>query len=1085
VLAALAGVALTGVAALGVAPRWDAASQQAELDALGESRRLVVQRALADLASLLQAMAAQLSQASRAVEPRDLEPFAAAAAQASGGVVELAWMAPIAAPVALARGDDAGEPRFTVAFVVAPLAPSAADGAPEPLRAAAERSALELALERGGVAATSVPGAGRATAVAFVPVGAPGGRGARPAGGPRVVGGLVRCRFDPGALVERVLGGVQVPRGLDLHLFGDGAGAAELPLAVRGSVLRRGPAPPRRLAELLAGPHWRAPVQLAEARWTLVATPMPGGPIATEHGRSVSVALAGLLLTALLVAYVAAVGGQERRLAGAADASRADAAAARYRGELLHAIAAAAKELAGTERIEEALARALRAVGEAALVDRVVVLERVEGRDGRPATLVTRNAWRSALAPAVLPGEPVGAEEEDDPERHLLAFAEGRPYAAVVSALPPPLRDHLEALGVRSTLLVPMEVDGRPFGALTLDDCTADREWSAAEIDILKTLSDLVAASIARARHVKELADANTIVENSTTVLFRLRGEPGLPMSFISRNVAALGHDPEALLRDPRSYLSLVHPDDVERVRAGLDRVLAGEAGAEVRELRLRVWGGSWRWFESRHAPVRDAAGRIVELEGVLVDVTERKKAEERIAAMARTDALTGVANRATFVERLELAFSSAARNRRPFAVLYLDLDRFKEVNDTHGHAAGDELISTVARRLVESTRRTDLVARLGGDEFAVLGADLADASGAGALARKICAAVSAPCEVAGRALQVTASVGIAQWTPQVASPEELLAQADRALYLAKDEGRDRFRFHSEALDADVRLHAALGDELPGALARDELELHYQPQVELATGRIAGMEALVRWRHPARGLLGPADFLPVAERTGAILPLGRWVLDRACGQMSAWRRGGIAPAVLVVNLSLAQLRTGLELVDAVSRTLSRWDLPADALELDVTEAMLAHAASAPPDVLEGLRALGVRIAVDDFGTQSSCLEYLRGSRVSRLTVPRSILDGAGRDGRDGREAATVRAIAAVARELGLELVAQGIETEAQRELLVSVAASAVGQGYLFSRPVPADRATELLRAPGLAPAARGAGAPRSAAAGRQ
>jgi diguanylate cyclase (GGDEF)-like protein len=1050
VLAAIAGITLTGVTSVVVVPRWDAASMQRELDALAESRRVVVQAELSDLAALLEAAADASAHAPGA--PSQLQPFAEAAAKVHGGTVELAWMAP-------ARPGAPGAPGFGLAFVAAPLAAGAGDLASD----GAEGAALALALDRRALAAAVTLGGGRAAVVAFAPAVARGAMADGAPGRARAIMGLVRCRFAPGLVVDHALRAVRVPQGLDVHLLGDGAGAGDLPLHVRGSLLRGAPPPVRTLGALRAGPHAEAPLSFADARFRLVVTAMPGGPVASEYARSLPVALAGLVLTALLVAYVASVGSEERRLAASERASRADAAAARYRGELLHAIATAAKELAAAESIDEAMERALRAVGEAALVDRVVVLERVEA-DGGPATLVTRHVWRSALAPRVLAGEPVGAPGADGPASHLLALAEGRPYAAVVGAMPEALRGYWQSLGVRSVLLVPMAVEGRPWGALTLDDCTTDREWTAAEIDILKTLSDLVATSIARARHVKELADANTIVENSTTVLYRLRSERGFPMAYVSRNVAALGQDPDALLREPRSYLRLVHPDDLPEAAAGFARLAAGSAGADVRELRLRVWGETWHWFESRHAPVRDAAGRIVEIEGVLVDVTERKKTEERIAILARTDALTGVANRATFRERLELAFASAIRNRRPFAVLYLDVDRFKEVNDSLGHPAGDELIVSVARRLAECTRRTDLVARLGGDEFAVLQADLEDPSGAGALARKICEAISAPHEIAGRQLRVTVSVGISEWTGDVKRAEDLLAQADRALYLAKQEGRDRFRFHSAELDERVRLHAALGDALGDAIARDELELHYQPQVELATGRIVGMEALVRWRHPTRGLLGPADFIPVAERTGVILPLSRWVLDAACRQMSLWRADGIAPPSLAVNLSLAQLRTGAELVEAVSRTLERWGVAPEELELDVTEAMLAQAGSTARVALERLRELGARIAIDDFGAQSSNLEYLRSYGVSRLSIPRSTVDAAQRDPAQVR---TIRAIVALARELGLDVVAQGIETEAQRDLLAATAATARGQGYYFSRPVPVTEATELLRAPAL------------------
>lgn len=303
-------------------------------------------------------------------------------------------------------------------------------------------------------------------------------------------------------------------------------------------------------------------------------------------------------------------------------------------------------------------------------------------------------------------------------------------------------------------------------------------------------------------------------------------------------------------------------------------------------------------------------------------------------------------------------------------------------------------------------------------------------------------------------------SIGISLYMSETAGPDEMLTQADLALYRAKDEGRDQYCFHTADLDHEVRNRVALANDLRQALERGELELYYQPQVELATGRIVGMEALIRWNHPKRGLLKPGDFLPIVEKTPLAVTLGQWVLDHACKQMGAWREAGIAPQNLAVNLSLGQLQTGDNFVRSVTQTLTKWGLSPKDLELDVTESMLAHVTLHKNSVLDRLQALGVKIAIDDFGTQYSSLDYLKTYRVSRVKIPRPMLDDAMQD---PGASAMVRAIIGIARELGIEVIAQGVETEEQRDLLICVPSATKVQGFYYSAPVPAVHATELLQ----------------------
>jgi len=756
-----------------------------------------------------------------------------------------------------------------------------------------------------------------------------------------------------------------------------------------------------------------------------------------------------------------------------------------YRGTLLHAVAGAATELVTASSTDEAIAKALKTVGEAVRVDRVLVLENIQGFTGNDGPPTLRVGWHSPFAPITVDAGNFNAMGLADlgTDPWFAPLAEGKPVATRLSAATGRIRELLLRLQIKSILVVPLMIDNRHWGQIGFDDCRGEREWSSDEIEILRTLGDVVGASLLRARYVRELADASTIVESSPTILYRLRGEPGLPMIYVSHNVKQLGYDAEALLASPRSYMSHVHPDDLPKVHEWFVRIGEPTSQPGIFEYRIRGTDDRYRFVENRYTPVRDASGRLVEVEGTLVDVTERKEVEAEIARLARTDPLTGLANRATFSDRLRQMFALARRGSAGFAVLYLDLDHFKDINDTLGHPAGDELLREAAARLLRSLRETDLVAWLGGDEFAILQADVAELADSGTLAEHIRAGLAAPYQIAGSTVHLTASVGIASYAPGTAKPEDIMMQADLALYRAKDEGRNQYRFHNENLDREVRDRVTLADELGHAAEAGQIEIYYQPQIKLLTGEIVGIEALIRWNHPARGLLLPGDFLNAAEKSGTIVPLGRWVRDRACKQMSEWQQAGIAPATIAVNMSLAELRSGPELVDEIAQTLARWRLQPGNLEIDVTEATLAHATLSQNDMLDRLRQSGVIVAIDDFGTQYSSLDYLKSYHVSRLKIPRALLDNVAAD---PANAAMVRAIVGIAGQLKIEVVAQGIETEAQRNFLSATAAQATAQGFYYSEAVPADSATEMLRRRAIdRPAARAPDGPLASGAGSE
>ena len=439
--------------------------------------------------------------------------------------------------------------------------------------------------------------------------------------------------------------------------------------------------------------------------------------------------------------------------------------------------------------------------------------------------------------------------------------------------------------------------------------------------------------------------------------------------------------------------------------------------------------------------------------------VRQLEAAYTTISELAQTDALTGLVNRRAFLERLSLAFAESGRGGKPFALLLIDLDHFKDANDTFGHPAGDRLLRAVAERLRKAARQTDLVARLGGDEFAILQTGMTDPTDAATLASRIATLLGSPCTIDGNELRVTASIGIALSGAEVSGSEALMMRADLALYHAKDEGRNCFRLHGAHLDRDVHERVTLAEELAAGIARGELELVYEPQVELSSGRLIGLEALVRWNHPSRGLIMPSVFIPIAERAGSIGALGQWVIEEACRQLSRWHAQGVAPNVLAVNVSALQFKGPVDFAQAIIGSLDRWGISPGEIEIELTESVLMDPTQKHSEALARLRELGVRIAIDDFGTGYASLNYLTTYPVTRLKIAQELVS---RAVTDHRSAVVVRAAIALAHELRIEVIAEGAETAAHASFLIE-ANCEQAQGYHFSQPITAERATKLLR----------------------
>ena len=441
-------------------------------------------------------------------------------------------------------------------------------------------------------------------------------------------------------------------------------------------------------------------------------------------------------------------------------------------------------------------------------------------------------------------------------------------------------------------------------------------------------------------------------------------------------------------------------------------------------------------------------------------------ESQAHLAYLAKHDVLTGLPNRALGRDRIEQALVQAARRQKTLAVLFVDLDNFKSVNDMLGHNVGDDFLKEVALRLAQAVRKSDVVSRHGGDEFLVGLVDLASADDASGVAAAILANLTRPFVVKDTELSCTGSIGIALFPQDGSDYDTLLRQSDMAMYAAKDSGRNAWRFFDTAMQANLQRGMLLVSSLRGALARREFELHYQPVIDLVSGRLLGAEALIRWRRPDSGLTLPGLFIDAAERSGLIVEIGEWVLEQACRQLVAWQAAGCGEFTMAVNLSVVQFRRG-NVDDVVRRVLERTGLRPGCLELELTESTLVDDADNFILALQRLKALGVRLSIDDFGTGYSNLSYLQRFAVDKLKIDRSFIV---RLNNSGQDRAIVDAIVQIARSLDLVVTAEGVEDASVVQALVEMGC-AQGQGYLFGKPQPVSEFVQLLQLP-AAPEAR-------------
>ena len=488
-------------------------------------------------------------------------------------------------------------------------------------------------------------------------------------------------------------------------------------------------------------------------------------------------------------------------------------------------------------------------------------------------------------------------------------------------------------------------------------------------------------------------------------------------------------------------------------------RRLKSEKSLTNHETNYRRKNGESAWAMINATLVDDDSGTASFIEGTFVDITERKVAEERVQSLAYFDALTGLPNRTLLRDRLSLALAGARRKKSKVALFFLDLDRFKNINDSLGHSAGDLLLKGVAERLKAWGREHDTIARLGGDEFIVVASDVKDIADAAVAAQRLMDGLTAEMVIQGHSLSASCSLGISIYPEHGTDSETLIKHADAAMYTAKDNGRNNFQFFTSDMNAQAVERLNLENTLRTALDRKELFLMYQPQMDIASRKITGIEALLRWQHPKMGLVPPDEFIRTAENSGLIVPIGEWVLRTACSQARKWQDEGLTAVSVAVNVSAVQFRReGFS--ELIRQVLFETGLAAQYLELEVTESLLLSSADVTLSVLQELKNMGLSLAIDDFGTGYSSLSYLKRFPVSKLKIDRSFVRDVALNPDD---AAITTAIISMAKSLNLKVIAEGVEDEAQMSFLRAHHCDEI-QGYYFSKPLVADEVADKLRA---------------------
>jgi diguanylate cyclase (GGDEF)-like protein/PAS domain S-box-containing protein len=731
---------------------------------------------------------------------------------------------------------------------------------------------------------------------------------------------------------------------------------------------------------------------------------------------------------------------------------------------ILGAVGFAASEFLRALSWEECIGAVLDRLGQAAGVSRVYVFQNHTDWQGN-RVFSQRFEWTAeGASPQIDNLELQNARWDGAFRRWRDILAGGGVVHGHVSEFPSSERRVLEAQDIQSIAVVPVHVGDEWWGFLGFDDCVTERDWTQAEVHALQAAAGTLGSAVARKRTELALRQAEvkyrSLVEKIPAVVYIAGiGEAGDWLYVSPQIERILGYTPEEWLAHPAPFSSFIHPADRERVLA--EEAYSGATGEPLRsEFRMVARDGRPVWIRDEAHLVEDDSGRPLLWQGLMSDITELKKAEEQVAFLAYHDKLTRLPNRAMFEELLELALARAKRREMAVAVLFMDLDNFKLVNDSLGHEAGDELLQQMGTRLREALRDTDVVARQGGDEFLMLLADLergaqykrpdAEASviAAEEVAERIHELLKRPFAIGGTEFYITSSIGISLAPLDGEDGKTLLKNADAAMYRSKRRAPGNSTvFSKESVDPLTKL--SLATRLRRAVERKEWLLHYQPIVDLSDAHLVSVEALLRWQDPSIGMVPPNDFIPLAEEMGLIETIGDWVLEEVCRQSQDWRREGLMIEVSF-NLSPRQLWQG-NLVNKIIGHLKWMRINPRNVVVEITESTAMIDPDRTIRILEELHSAGLRLAIDDFGTGYSSLSRLKQMPVDILKIDRSFV----RDiPADGHAMSMVKAVIQLAHGLGMVPLAEGIETEEQWKFLAQSGCS-LGQGFYFSKPVPA------------------------------